>query len=226
MERLEFDNYIDFIEEVSYKFDVVKDLNIEDNEISIIAKYEEMIRVIELLIRSGFYIHSIEIDDVECNGYDDEYICSLTGFSNPDGEIWVEPMLRDNEKYLIDESNICYVFDNCSSKLLKSLEGRKIYEVSIDYETGSDCENCPDKYKCKDSVDIDKDKNKSDNIAVTTENENESSYKVNGKAVSKEEFDKVVKRIDDMYEDSVRDILLKYSAIQDELNEWRKVLYL
>ncbi len=40
-----------------------------------------------------------------------------------------------------------------------------------------------------------------------------ASYKVNGKSVDKE-----------TYEKAIRDILLRYCKIQDEMNEWRKLL--
>ena len=67
-----------------------------------------------------------------------------------------------------------------------------------------DCENCD----CHD-------------IATTTSS---ASYKVNGKSVDKETYEKTIEDIEERYLDGIRDMLLRYCEIQDEMNEWRKLL--
>lgn len=67
-----------------------------------------------------------------------------------------------------------------------------------------DCECCHD-YNCLSSIST-------------------TSYKVNGKTVSKEEYVKALEKIEDRYLDNIRDMLLNYCEIQDEMNEWRKVI--
>ena len=78
---------------------------------------------------------------------------------NNDG-IWCEQMKSDG-KYLTDESTITYILDNCSSKVIPYCKGKNVYEVSVgDYECGcDDCDEC------------------------------EEGFTVNGRPVSKEEFD-------------------------------------
>lgn len=54
-----------------------------------------------------------------------------------------------------------------------------------------------------------------------------TSYEVNGKSVDKETYEKAIEGIEDIeekYLNGVRDMLLRYCEIQDEMNEWRKLL--
>lgn len=57
--------------------------------------------------------------------------------------------------------------------------------------------------------------------------ETSTSYKVNRKSVDKETYEKAIEDIEDIeekYLNGVRDMLLRYCEIQDEMNEWRKLL--
>jgi hypothetical protein len=59
--------------------------------------------------------------------------------------------------------------------------------------------------------------------AVTTN----ESYKVNGKSVSKKEFEEALNKInsiEDKYLDNIKGMLLNYCEVLDEMNEWRKFL--
>lgn len=51
-----------------------------------------------------------------------------------------------------------------------------------------------------------------------------TSYKINGKSVDKKTYEKAIDDIEEKYLDSIRDMLLRYCEIQDEMNEWRKLL--
>ena len=51
-----------------------------------------------------------------------------------------------------------------------------------------------------------------------------TTYKVNGKNVDKDEYAKAIEDIEEKYLDGIRDMLLRYCEIQDEMNEWRKLL--
>ena len=109
--------------------------------------------------------------ELVCMGYD---ICNITyeridwdGYDdeyilsmNHNG-IWLEKFKREDGKYLTDESTITYILDNCSSKVIPYCKGKIVYEVTVgDYECGcDDCDDC------------------------------EEGFTVNGKPVSKEEFD-------------------------------------
>ena len=51
----------------------------------------------------------------------------------------------------------------------------------------------------------------------------DGNYFVNGEKVTKEVFDKKLEEFDNKYMDNVRDILLNYCELMDEMNEWRKL---
>ena len=49
-----------------------------------------------------------------------------------------------------------------------------------------------------------------------------ASYTVNGKSVTKEEFDKKYEEFENKYMDNIRDMLLNYCDLMDSFNEWQK----
>lgn len=113
-----------------------------------------------------------------------------------DDEIWCEPVKR-KDGYIFVEADVVYIFDDCNSKIIPKIESDEVYEIEIG---DGDCENC----ECHD---------------MTT-----TSYKVNGKYVDRETYEKTIEDIEEKYLDGIRDMLLRYCEIQDEMNEWRKLL--
>ena len=82
-----------------------------------------------------------------------------------DDEIWCEPVkLKDD--YIFVEADVVYIFDDCNSKIIPKIEADDVYEVEI----GNEYDNCDD----------------------DCENSEEEGFTVNGKPVSKEEFDNYV----------------------------------
>ena len=79
-----------------------------------------------------------------------------------DDEIWCEPVkLKDG--YIFVEADVVYIFDDCNSKIIPKIEADDVYEVEI----GNEYDNCDD----------------------GCENSEEKGFTVNGRPVSKEEFD-------------------------------------
>lgn len=195
MEKLHFDDFGDFVIEVSENYDAIKD-KIEDNDITIIAKYAEATEIIENLIQYGYKIEEIHIDIPEYGGYEDEYIISLCNVNGYD--IWCEPMKRENG-YLDNDSAVIYVMDNCSSTALKHLDSEAIFEVSVgeededDYECMCECVHCVNRP------------------------ETSVSYYVNGKKTSEEEYDKALDRVCDSFDEARQ----KYNEFADIMNEYR-----
>ena len=82
-----------------------------------------------------------------------------------DDEIWCEPVkLKDD--YIFVEADVVYIFDDCNSKIIPKIEADDVYEVEI----GNEYDNCDD----------------------DCENSEEEGFTVNGRPVSKEEFDNYV----------------------------------
>ena len=203
MERLEFNDCEEFACEVANTFDDICK-NDDFDDIAIIAHYDEAKQIIREILCLGYDLNSIELKDPEL-GYDDvPYVISVCGVDS-EHEVWCEPMIRDNGKYIDDESSVIYVLDNCSSEVLKHLDSEHIFEVGIG-EDACSCDEC--ECACK----------KDEKSANTSSKE---SYFINGKSVDKSEFDKEYEKFEEMYLDNIRDMMLNYCEFMDSVNEWR-----
>ena len=197
---LHFEDLEDFACVMSDMYDRVKSDD-EYNLVDVIVKYEDAKEIIRKLVGMGYGITFIDkFGDPEWDGYDDAFVISLL-----DDEIWCEPVKRENG-YIFVEADVVYIFDDCNSKIVPKIESDEVYEVGIGNEyddCDGDCENC----ECHD---------------MTTTSS--ASYKVNGKSVDRETYEKTIEDIEKKYLDGIRDMLLRYCEIQDEMNEWRKLL--
>lgn len=197
IKTLHFEDYEDFACAVSDIYDRVKS-NDEYNSVDVVAKYEDAKEIIRELVGIGYGIAFIDkFGDPEWDGYDDAFVISLL-----DDEIWCEPVKRENG-YIFVEADVVYIFDDCNSKIIPKIEADEICEVEIG-DFNYDCENCD----CHD-------------VNTTS---SASSYRVNGKSVDRETYEKAIEDIEEKYLDGIRDMLLRYCEIQDEMNECRKLL--
>lgn len=139
IKTLHFEDYEDFACAVSDTYDRIKSDD-KYNSIDAVAKYEDAKEIIRELIGIGYGIAFIDkFGNPEWDGYDDAFVISLL-----DGEIWCEPVKRDNG-YIFIEADVVYIFDDCNSKIIPKIESDEIYEVEIGNEyddCDGDCENC------------------------------------------------------------------------------------
>lgn len=172
IKTLHFEDYEDFAYDVSDVYERVKSDD-EYNSVDVVAKYEDAKEIIRELVEIGYGIAFInDFGDPKWDDYDDAFVISLY-----DDEIWCEPVKR-KDGYIFVEADVVYIFDDCNSKIIPKIESDEVYEVEIgnEYdECDSDCDNC----NCHD-------------MATTTSS---TSYEVNGKEVTKEEYDKAVEDI-------------------------------
>jgi hypothetical protein len=198
----------EFVEEVA---DIYLRYLENEDDIAILAKYDEAAKILKELCCYEYPIASLEIYNPDFGGYDDEYIINL----NSDG-IWCQPAkIQSNNKsykdYVGDESTILYVLGNCNSRALKSIQGIKAtYEVVIGDEDDEFEDDELDEFEDKHNI-------------PETKSSVKASYKVNGKEVSKAEFEKFADDIEDKYSKAVHDFLIDWCEVLDELNEWRKL---
>lgn len=175
----------------------------EFENIQIIAKYKHARNIISSLVNLGYEIaFANEFAAPEWDDYEDEFVISISD----DFEIWIEPAKKDG-KYLEIDGKVIFLLDDCNSKIIPNLISEAIYETTIcDEEDLDDCDGDCDLCNCseKDSV----------------------TYKVNGKPVDKKTFVEAINKMDDDYTDNIQDMLLRYCKLQDEMNGWRKLLYL
>ena len=218
MKNLYFDDFEDFSCVIADTYDA---LDYDEEDVAIIAKYEEARHIIKELLCLGYDIHSLEIHDDLWENYDAEYVISLY-----DNSIWCEPMLRENG-YIDEDAPVIYVLDNCSSKVIPYCKGKIVYEVTVGIdEDECDCDECDKDFTVngkpvtKEEFDKYVSQFRHDEKPTTT---SKSTYKINGKECSKEEFDKKYEKFEEMYLDNIRDMLLNYCEFMDEVNEWKRL---
>ena len=201
MERIEFEDIYDLAEIM----DSYVTSNVSEHEYPIISAYVDYKlakSLVEILISMGNSIGAIlELEDYEMSHYDKEYCVYLT----EDG-ITCEKIFNDGS-YYNGGGDISYVHEDCNSKLLSHIDSKTIYEFGYDGE--DDCDDCSE-CACK----------KDEKPATAS---SKSVYKVNGKEVSKEEYEKVLDKFSDKYMDSVQDILLNHLEFIDEMRNFAKL---
>lgn len=143
IKTLKFNDYEDLAMALADKYDEIKD-NMDSMSdytpaVTYIVKYDEAKKIISELVGMGYPLYSIaEFSHPDFGGYYDEYSVSIY-----DNELWIEPMKR-KDGYILEESYICYIADNCNSKVLKHISTPMRYEVQIrsDYSDNKDDGKC------------------------------------------------------------------------------------
>lgn len=122
----------------SDKFDEIKE---NDGDVAIIAKYDDAKKILKELLCIGYDVISLDIHEPEWENYTDEYSVTIC-----DRGIWCEKAKYEGDKYFDEVADVVYVLDNCSSAILKKIETKFVYEVSVgeddDSECDGDCDNC------------------------------------------------------------------------------------
>ena len=197
----------EYIEEfVDYVIDEVE--NDEDNFITVIAKFDEAKEILKNAIAyDDVNFESLQIESPIMDNYYDEFVLS---FWMNDGvlEIGCEKLKNEEGDYTNPCGDVVFLFDDCSSKIIPLCDGSELYFVNIDDECDCD-EDCDCKCSC--------DCHKEEKEIVPT-----SSYTINGKSVSKEEFDKKYTELQKKYEKNCKDLLLKHCEFMDIFNEFLK----
>lgn len=158
----------------------------------------------ELLADDDISVRKVDLE----LGNDIEYMISV----DDDGNMVIQPVEYYDDKYFI---GIEYAFVD-----MDGIVGQMTIDRLLDRDIpivlfGCDDEECEcDECGCA---------YYKDEKPVTTTSTSKSIYKVNGKEVTKDEFDKKYAEFEDKYLDNVRDMLLDYCDFMDEVNEWRKL---
>ena len=221
MERIEFEDIYDLAEIM----DSYVTSNVSEHEYPIISAYVDYKlakSLVEILISMGNSIGAIlELEDYEMSHYDKEYCIYLT----EDG-ITCEKTFNDGS-YYNGGGDISYVHEDCNSKLLSHIDSKAIYEFGIDEDDECECDDCEEGFTVngrpvsKEEFDKYVSQFRHDEKPVTT---TKSTYKINGKEVDKDTYEKALNELDEKYLDNVQDMLLNYFDFVSEMNEWRKLL--
>lgn len=203
MNRLDFDCPFDLADTITA---LLGDINDDYPVISVYGKYDVIKDILEDLIMSGISIaNEIELQDYEVSNYDKEFVIYLTKNGVNVEKAW------NNGTYYYGGGNISFVHEDCNSKLVKYVDSKTIYEFGYDEDDECECDDC--ECACK--------KDEKPTAASST---SKSTYKINGKECSKEEFDKKYEEFEEMYLDNIRDMLLNYYSFMNEMNDLRSRL--
>lgn len=225
MNRLDFDCPFDLADTIT---DLLGDIDDDYPVISVYGKYDVIKDILEDLIASGVSIaNEIELQDYEVSNYDKEFVLYLTV-----NGINVEKTYDvESDTYLSGSADISFIHEDCNSKLIKYVDSKTIYEFGYDEDEcdgdDCDCDECEGytvngKPATKEEFDKYVSQFKHDEKPTTTTAS--TTYRVNGKEVDKDTYEKALNELDDKYLDNVQDMLLNYFDFVSEMNHWRKLL--
>ena len=138
--------------------------NVDDDYpvISVYGKYDVIKDILEDLIASGVSI----ANEIELQDYDvAHYDKEFVLYLTKNGVNVEKTYDVESDAYLSGSADISFIHEDCNSKLIKYVDSKTIYEFGYDEDDECGCDDCDD---C------------------------EEGFTVNGKPVSKEEFDKYV----------------------------------
>ena len=178
-----------------------------DKTVALITNKEFVEYAMDELLDDSFI--SVKRVDLELEDEDTEYMISV----DDDGYMVVQPVEYYDDKYF---KGIEYAFvdmDGCVSQVtIDKLVGRDIPVVLFGYDEECECDEC--ECACQ-----------KDEKSTTPTNTCKESYSINGKSITKEEFDKRYEKFEEMYLDNIRDMLLGYYKFMDEMNELRNKFF-
>lgn len=183
---------------------------VEDNDelfTTVVCKFNEARKIIKYLmafddVDDDVDFENIYLESPDEKGYMDEF-CIELWYNDGVVNFSCGPLKIDG-KYENPCGDETYLFDNCSSKIIPLCEGSELYFVNIDDECDYD-EECDENCLC--------DCRNKDKEIVST-----SSYTINGKSVSKQEFDKKYSEIQSKYEKNIKRMFDDYHSFMDDID--------
>lgn len=139
MQTINVDNAYDFAVNLIENYELEQSIE-PYYSIDVVAMYDEAKIILSVLIAYGYDILDIQISDEEATGYNKEYVISICH-----GKLFCSPAWHQKDDDLEDgyyglESDECYVFENCSSSILDSIDTVEMYEV--DFQEVSEDDVC------------------------------------------------------------------------------------
>lgn len=198
MKTLYFEDNYSFAEYIEDVYTDIIDDDV-DSDVAVLGHFNDIRIIASELCMYGYTLHSVSgLVDTE----KDEFVLAILHH-----EIWIEPAKFQN-KYKRIENGIVYVLSDCNSSLLKRIDPKSdTYEVHIiqNDECDGDCEN----RSSHNLEEIDK---------------VDESYLINGKSVSKEEYEDQMAKLDSIYRSHIKSVMNDWVEFYDEMEQWRKLL--
>lgn len=186
MKTFNFEDKYNFVE---YLYDTYEKLFMNTKEkdysrILVVAKYDVMIEILNSLLRNPNYklVSCNDLNHPYWDGYDDAFVLTI----DSDMTIWVQAAKCNEDTYIYtDSTDIVFVHGDVNSSFVKQNKDAKciMREFNI-----AEIDESEDDYE---------DDGSTEDAKVT--------YKVNGKKVSKDEYDQAVKKFDEDWDEHLDD---------------------
>lgn len=181
------DLYFEYIEDFADY--IVSEIEDEELFVAVVGKFDSIKLLLKEVMAYDFVdFENIEIESKIMDGYTDEFVLSL--WADEDVlKVGCEKLKRDGE-YISPCGDKTYLMEDCSSKVIPLCEDSDLYFVNFDVESNccDDCDECCSCCCCGDRETVDAD---------------EAYYTINGKPVTRVEFDmkcnEVLGKIDDWF---------------------------
>lgn len=128
MERIRFEDCEELSLHAIKRFESLQKLS-RENEVIIIAKYEDARFILKTLLSESFEPCFIELESELLGDYDSEYAIILSKFDGTN-ELWCEKIKHDGE-YVDVDASVAFILEDCSSKVISHCNSDLIYEVAI-----------------------------------------------------------------------------------------------
>ena len=192
MKTVNFEYVYDFVEYLDDTY---------DSRILVVAKYDVTIDILNSLLKNTNYklVSCNDLNHPCWDGYDDAFVLTI----DSDMTIWVQAAKCNEDTYIyVDSTDIVFVHGDVNSAFVKQNKDSKciMREFNI--------------VEIDESEDDYKDDEDTEDAKVT--------YKVNGKNVSKDEYDQAVKKFDEDWDDITKSMNLHRDKYSDNKYSVRK----
>lgn len=206
MKTFNFEDVYDFVEYLDDTYDklFIHTKEKDYSRILVVAKYDAMIEILNFLIKNTNYklVSCNDLNHPCWDGYDDAFVLTI----DDDMSVWVQAAKCNEDTYIyVDDEDIVFVHGDVNSSFVKQNTDSKciMREFNI-----AEIDESEDDYE----------DNKSTEDAKVT-------YKINGKKVSKDEYDQAVKKFDEDWDDINKSINLHHDKYSDNKYSLRKKPY-
>ena len=200
MEIVSFDDIEDVYDTIGIE---LMQLENKEDYIAVYGKVDLIKELFTTMISDGYEFGYADFDTLDEMRKDMIYMMFIRG----NCVISVEPAYSNNGVVMGHDAKVAlFYMDDCKQDVIDYCVNRDMEVTLFDFDECDDCSECA----CK----------KDEKPATAS---SKSVYKVNGKEVSKEEYEKVLDKFSDKYMDSVQDILLNHLEFIDEMRNFAKL---
>ena len=236
MKRIEFNCYDDLVGTMQTL--IACSSEDEYKVISVIAHYDVIKKLLEELILYGEEIGGIiELANSEYTNYNKEYLLYLTEDGITVEKLWCDEDGQKEPHYFSSCGDVVFLHEDCNSKIVDTIESSVILEFGFDEDDLDECAcsydgelewadcpcccECEEKCDCHEVVD-----EKANSIAEPSDKTNtdiaerhEEQYFVNGKSVSKDEYEYYKKVFDDKMTEMFKEFWS--NRLFNEISNWK-----